>query len=142
MDPLDHTCNQTQLVFCRENVDPDLVTELLGLSPSEALKIGDITRIWGGPEATSQMGVWKLDLPDPQSGDTVEEQLTRWVELLEPKAAALAKLRAADYAPYIDCNAERGSLSLCFDPAQLLALGRMGVSLSIWLYEGNSAHAV
>ena len=137
MDSLDHTRNQTQLVFCRENVDPDLVTQLLGFAPSEALKVGDITRIWGGPETPSQMGIWKLDLPGQTSGDTVEEQLARWVELLQPKAEAMVNLRAADYAPYIDCKAERGSLSLCIEPTLLSALGQLGVSLSIWLYEAN-----
>lgn len=137
MDPLDHTHNQTQLVFCRENVDPELVTQLLGFAPSEALKVGEPTRIWGATEAPSQMGVWKLDLPGPTSGDTVEEQLARWVELLQPKAEALANLRAADYAPYIDCKAERGSLSLCIEPALLSALGQLDVSLSIWLYEAD-----
>jgi hypothetical protein len=135
MDPLDHTRNQTQLVFCRENVDPDLVTQLLGFAPSEALKVGEPTRIGGGPETPSQMGVWKLDLPGPDLGDTVEEQLARWVQLLHPKAEALASLRAADYAPYIDCKAERRSLSLCIEPAVLSALGQLDVSLSIWLYE-------
>lgn len=137
MDPLDHTRNQTQLVFCRENVDPGLVTRLLGFAPSEALKVGDITRIWGGPEAPSQMGVWKLDLPGLASGDTVEEQLARWVELLQPNAEALVSLRAADYAPYIDCKAEPRSLSLCIEPTLLSALGQLGVSLSIWLYEST-----
>jgi hypothetical protein len=137
MNPLDHTRNQTQLVFCRENVDPEYVTRLLGFVPSEALKVGDITRIWGGSETPSQMGIWKLNLPSPNLADTVEEQLAHWVDLLKPKAGALASLRAADYAPYIDCKAERGSLSLCIDPEALSALGQLGVSLSIWLYEAN-----
>ena len=137
MNPLDHNRNQTQLVFCRENVDPDFVTHLLGLSPSEALKVGEPTGIWGGPETPSQIGVWKLDLPGPDADDTVEEQLARWVEVLHPKTEALASLRAADYAPYIDCKAERGSLSLCIEPALLSALGKLDVSLSIWLYEAD-----
>ena len=142
MDPLDHTRNQTQLVFCRENVDPDLVTQLLGLVASQALKVGEITSVWGGPETPSRMGVWKLDLPGLTSGDAVEVQLARWVKLLAPKAEALMNLRAADYAPYIDCRAERGSLSLCIEPALLSALGQLGVSLSIWLYEAEQAPAV
>jgi hypothetical protein len=137
MDPLDHTRSQTQLVFCRENVDPELVTQRLGLVPSEALKVGDITTVWGGPETPSHLGVWKLDLPGPNLGDAVEEQLARWVELLQSKAGALASLRAADYAPYIDCKSERGSLSLCIEPELLSALGQLGVSLSIWLYESD-----
>jgi hypothetical protein len=137
MDPLNHTTNQTQLVFCRQNVDPNFVTERLGFVPSTALKVGDITRIWGGPETPSQVGVWKLDLPGLPLGDTVEEQLSRWVQLLRPKAEALLNLRAAGYAPYIDCKAERRSLSLCIEPDLLSALGQLGVSLSVWLYEAN-----
>lgn len=137
MEPLDHTRNQTQLVFCRENVDPDFITERLGFVPSEALKVGDLTENWGGPQTPSEMGLWKLDLPGLALSDTVEEQLARWVELLQPKTEALLNLRAADYAPYIDCKAERRSLSLCIEPALLSALGQLGVSLSIWLYEAN-----
>lgn len=135
MGSLDPARNQTQLVFCRENVDPELITQFLGFPPSEALKVGDITRIGSGPETRSQMGIWKLDLLGSRSADTVEEQLAQWVKLLQPKAGALASLRAADYAPYIDCKAERGSLSLCIEPEVLSALGHLGVSLSIWLYE-------
>lgn len=83
------------------------------------------------------MGLWKLDLPGLDSGHTIEEQLARWVELLQSRAGALANLRAADYTPYIDCKAERGSLSLCIEPELLSALGQLGMSLSIWLYEAN-----
>jgi hypothetical protein len=137
MNPLDHARNQTQLVFCRENVDPDFVTRLLGLNPSEALKVGDPTKIWDAPEAPSHLGVWKLDIPEVNESDTIEEQLSRWVDLLQPKAAALASLRATGYAPYIDCKAERRSLSLCIEPALLSALGQLNVSLSIWLYEAR-----
>ena len=137
MDPFKPARNETQLVFCRENVDPELITQLLGMTPSEALKVGDTTGIAGGPETRSRMGIWKLDLAALSLAGTVEEQLALWVELLEPKAGALANLRAADYAPYIDCKAERGSLSLCVAPETLSALGQLGVSLSIWLYEAS-----
>jgi hypothetical protein len=137
MDPLDRSRNQSQLVFCRENVDPDFVTQIMGLVPTEALTVGDPTRIWGGPEVPSQVGVWKLDLPGSSDGVTIEDQLARWVDLLRPKTAALSKLRSADYAPYFDCKAEQGSGALCIDPELLSALGHVGVSLSIWLYEGN-----
>lgn len=34
------TGNVTQLVFCRENVDPDVVSQMLDLAPSESLKVG------------------------------------------------------------------------------------------------------
>ena len=137
MNPLDHTRNQTQLVFCRENVDPDFVTRLLGLNPSEALKASDPAKIWDGTEMPSRVGIWKLDLPEVGEDDTIEDQLSRWIDLLRPRTAALANLRAADYAPYLDCKAARGSLSVCIDPVLLSSLGEVGVSLSIWLYESR-----
>lgn len=76
-----------------------------------------------------------MDFPDAGDDLTVEDQLTRWVELLQPKSEALGKLRREGYAPYLDCRAERGSLSLCIAPSLLASLGDLSVSLSIWLYE-------
>jgi hypothetical protein len=127
--------NITQLVFCRENIDPDVVTSRLGLKPSEALKLGETAKTGVRAGAPSAVGLWKLNLPEAGEDLTVEEQLAKWVELLQPKSAALNSLRDEGYAPYLDCRAERGSLSLCVAPALLTSLGQLNVSLSVWLYE-------
>jgi uncharacterized protein DUF4279 len=128
--------NQTSLVFCHDKVDPDLVTQLLDLSPSEAQHVGDIGRYeWNGQQYVSHVGLWKLRLPVADDSQTVEDQLVLWVELLRPKSAALGRLRELGYSPYIDCKAESRSLSLCIDPEVLTALGALSVALSVWLYE-------
>ena len=123
--------NSTQLVFCRENVDPDIVSKLLDMAPSEAVRVGELIGVDG---RASHLGIWKLDLPN-SSEQTVEEQISRWVALLRPNSTGLSRLRDMGYAPYLDCQAEAGSLSLCIEPDSLVSLGQLKISLSIWLYE-------
>ena len=127
--------NLTQLVFCRDNVNPDLVTSRLGLKPSEVLKLGELAKTGVRAGSPSTVGLWKLDLPVAGEDLTVEDQLTKWVKILQPRSSALKNLRQEGYAPYLDCRAESGSLSLCISPCLLTALGELNVALSIWLYE-------
>jgi len=125
----------SSLVFCRENVDPDVVTTALGLQPTSIQRLGEPLRYPGGAEIpSSHLGIWKLKLPGGVEGDSVEEQIERWIEILTPKASRLKRLRELDYAPYLDCPYRRSDLSVCVEPPQLAALGTLQVSLSIWLY--------
>jgi hypothetical protein len=140
LDTHEQDQNITELVFCRDNVDPDFITQCLGLSPSTSTKVGELILIGDDFERASNVGVWKLALPQNLAEGTVEEQLAHWVKLLEPKAAALSSLRTRGHQPYIDCRAESRSLSLCIEPDTLAALGRLGVSLSVWLYESPVQH--
>ena len=134
--------NSTQLVFCRENVDPDVISSMLELTPTEALKVGDPAVHVNGAPYVSHLGLWKLTLPNCDSRNTVEEQIALWIELLRPRSRALARFREMDYAPYLDCKAEAGSLSLCIEPDSLKALGDLHVSLSVWLFEQPHATPV
>ena len=68
--------NTTQLVFCRDNVDPDVVTDRLGFRPSEALKLGETASTGVGAGSPSSVGLWKLDLPEAGEDLTVEDQLS------------------------------------------------------------------
>lgn len=129
------TGNATQLVFCRENVDPNVVSRMLDLAPTESVKVGEPAERLNGARYISHLGTWKLDLPKANTDQTVEEQIGLWVELLRPKSLALKELRGMGYCPYLDCKAEAGSLSLCIEPDLLASLGELHVSLSIWLYE-------
>ena len=127
--------NSTQLVFCRENVNPEVVTQLLNLSPSESVKVGDPAEYQNGHRYTSHLGIWKLNFPNSSLGLTVEDQISQWLELLKPKSAALNQLKNEGYCPYLDCKAAPGSLSLCVDPELLVGLGELNIALSVWLYE-------
>lgn len=130
----------SSLVFCRENVDPDVVTAALGLQPTSTQKLGEPLRYPGGAVIpSSHLGTWKLKLPGSVEGDSVEEQIERWLEILKPKASGLKRLRELDYAPYLDCPYRQSDLSVCIEPLQLAALGELQVSLSIWLYDPPAA---
>lgn len=126
--------NCTELIFCRDTVDPDFVTNTLGLRPTQSYKVGDVVAI-GDIERPSAVGMWKLRLDDCQAVETVEEQLGRWLKLLSTKSERMNHLRQLGYSPYLDCRAEKGSLSLCVDPETLAGLGGLGIALSVWLYE-------
>jgi len=129
--------NVTHLVFCREDVEPDVVTRILGLEPTESVRVGDPAKYDNGSEYSSHLGIWKLELEDANLSETVEDQISRWVSLLEPKIEQLNQLKELGYSPYLDCIAEPDSLSLCIAPCSLLKLGELNISLSVWLYENE-----
>ena len=134
MNPLDEQGNITWLVFRRPEVDPDQVTEIPGLQPSETLRVGEIYP-WYGGERVSDVGSWKLRLKPRHYYDRIEDQLEDWIQLLQPKADALRRLHDFGYGGYIDGKAASRSLSVCIEPAVLTALGELGLALDIWLYE-------
>lgn len=127
--------NSTQLVFCSSDVDPQTITRVTGLAPTESVSIGDPLKFENEFERSSDLGIWKLDLTGDSKDDSVEEQIAAWLVQLEPIGKAFSELIALGYAPYLDCKAGQHSLSLCLEPAVLVRLGRLGISLSIWLYE-------
>ncbi|MCC6142063.1 MAG: DUF4279 domain-containing protein [Nitrospira sp.] len=139
MSASSRVANSTQLVFCRENVNPDLVTRLLGLIPSISVKVGDLAEHENGHQYSSHLGIWKLDLPTASSDDPVEDQIGQWIELLQPRLKALCQLKELGYSPYLDCMAKTKSLSLCIEPELLGQLSKLNISLSIWLYEPSGA---
>lgn len=126
--------NSTELIFCRDTVDPDFVTHTLGLRPTLSYKVGDVVAV-GNIERPSAVGMWNLRLDACQAVETVEEQLDRWLILLSTKSERMNHLRQLGYSPYLDCRAEKGSLSLCVDPEVLTGLGVLGIAFSVWLYE-------
>jgi hypothetical protein len=112
----------TSLVFCNPEVDPDVVTRILGVEPTFA-----------GREP--HLGTWKLAFPGDVEAVSLEEQLQHWLVVLAPKAAELRQLRGLGYAPYLDCPGLRADLALWIEPAMLHHLGDLQLALSIWLYE-------
>jgi hypothetical protein len=127
--------NRTELVFCDGNVDPELVSRLLVLSPSESYKAGDEISLGYMSSRIAPVGLWRMPLPGADPSVAVEQQIERWLVLLTPKATALSELRQRGYRPYVDCKAQSGSLSLCIAPDILTQLGSLGLALSVWLFE-------
>ncbi|WP_398312393.1 DUF4279 domain-containing protein [Zoogloea sp.] len=129
------TANTTQLVFCSEDVNPDDVTRLLDLTPTQSVKVSDSAEYENGHRYISHLGIWKLELLNANVDHTIEEQIDQWIDLLSPRSEALSHLKGLGYRPYLDCKAASGSLSLCIEPELLVRLGELNISLSVWLYE-------
>lgn len=115
----------TTLVFCRPGVDSSFITRTLGIQPTESKAAID----------PSDIGTWKLSINMLAESNTIEAQIGEWLHFLEPRGEALASLLGLGYSPYLDCRAEPRSLSLCIEPENLIRLGKLGISLSVWLYE-------
>jgi Domain of unknown function (DUF4279) len=122
--------NLTQLVFCNPVVFPQEVTRILDMRPSFAERIEPQLS-----STTSPLGTWKLQLTTLNTKDSVEAQVDAWISLLEPKASAFDQLKEKGYRPYLDCRADKDSLSICIEPEALIKLGRLNIALSLWVYE-------
>lgn len=142
MGNIPQTENSTQLVFCRENVDPREVSRLLGLAPSEAVRVGEPLIYGNSYTRASHLGIWKLELPAVFGANSVEEKITQWLVLLEPLTSAFKQLNQLGYRPYLDCKAAQGSLSLCVAPEVLVRLGNLHIALSVWLFEQSAVNDV
>jgi hypothetical protein len=125
-----------RLICCHPNVDPAVVSKILGIEPSYALKVGEIGIYpWNGEKFQSGVGKWELVHPDDLTKVTIEDAIERWLPVLEKSADAFRELHKAGYRPYLDCRALAADLSLCIDPEILVRLGQLQISLSVWLYE-------
>lgn len=80
-----------------EDLDPDDVTRLLGIEPTQALHRGQLV-----PTSTSvrrqEMGVWLLKSEGKLASTSLERHLLFLLETIEPHAAALRDLRVAQRA--------------------------------------------
>jgi hypothetical protein len=140
--PLNASCftKAHELVFCSPHLDPDVISETLGLIPSYALKLGGLVDECGQTISPSQVGIWKLRLVDIDRDDpfdhrrtSLEDQVQIWLEFLEPKVDALVTLKARGYGSYLSCKVEKGERFVCIDPEDMGRLGKLHIALSVWL---------
>jgi len=80
-------------------------------------------------------GGWVKSLPDELKDCVIEEKLSYWIALLEPKSDAIQDLVSRDFDVHLDCfiatsEMERVSLDL----SMLAAFAEIGVELEILLF--------
>ncbi len=81
---------EVSLFVYGHDLDPDLVTERLGLTPEVAVRRGD-TRNWQGKSAVQKVGVWGYKV----KGAEVEPLVNQFIAALTPCDNILARLPAA-----------------------------------------------
>jgi hypothetical protein len=113
-----------------EDLDPDLVTSLLGLAPSLTFRRGDVTR--GG--RVLGFGKWEHQFPNPE-GDRGEEYLGRYAEQICALIPSLAETGAKKYYFHVWMTTYCGQINFDFRPDILGRLAKIPSSLFISVFD-------
>ena len=133
-----------------DDLDPQLVTTLLGVEPSEAYLKGEhkILRVnRESPAKPSNLivrtGTWRLDVAEEKKRSwDAAAQLEYWCAFLMSREAAVRELQAHGYEVMVDCYIDEGPIVyLDLSVALMQALGNLGVALKFGFYDGENLQA-
>src|SRR5579862_7259500 len=127
-----------------DNLDPHLVTALLGVEPSEAYLKGKHRIFRANRESPGQptdfivgTGTWRLDVDEEKkwSWDTAA-QLEYWCAFLTSREAAIRELQALGYKLVVDCYIDEGPVVYVdLSVALMRTLADLGVALKFGFYD-------
>lgn len=121
------------LVVSGDEVNPDTVSQALGLSPSEAFKAGDAY----SRGHVRKHGMWALSSQDHVVSEDLEDHVRWLLDRIEPVQAALHDyLRAKDSFGFITCfwPLPHGHGGPEFSPALMRRVGAVDLPLQIDAY--------
>ena len=132
------TCSKTSADFRIKHdlLDPNYISQLLGLSPSWGGMKGDV---WTGISRPSRFGIWALST----EGNVVSRDLRRHIDWLvgqlEGKESALALLKEQDYSMDVFCNWIRlgGTGGPTLSPRNMGGLAVLGLELAFEFWSIN-----
>lgn len=125
---------EVSLFIYGHDLDPELVTERLGLMPEVAARKGD-TRHWQGKSAVQKIGVWGCKV----KGSGVELLVNQFIAALTPRDNILAQVPAAEEGVieiFISMLSNEGSIA-CEEElsvSQLSSLSAYGLPLRFTVY--------
>lgn len=122
-----------RLELSSDRIDPDQITEALGLQPSETWRRGDA---WErGPRPRPENG-WVLATPYGATWDAVDP-LRQMLEWIEPSRTSLAELIAGGSAEgrlsIVGYQRDRGP-SIYLDSDVVRRIARLGIALNVDFY--------
>jgi hypothetical protein len=129
-----------------DDLEPDLVTSVLGWLPSESWRRGERKRFMR-PDGTERVfdsihdrGGWKLITTDEERVRSLQDQVAAWLERLQVNGPALQSLRDRGWEVELNCFA---ATSECLDlPVDVLGyLAGLGVGLALTFSAGGSESA-
>ncbi len=127
------------LCFRGDGLDPDKLTKLLRVEPTESFRKGDSVTRRGGTPVVHETGYWRLgsDAHDSALSEQVTEILS------EIDAEALRSLPPSDdlevYLDVFVSPSKDDVLALDLDGAAVMALEHAGIPLRILVYPGEWA---
>ncbi len=121
------------VVLTGRDLDPTLVTSLLGMSPTRAHRRGEKM-----PRRTDReypSGVWSLE-SGLSSTESLEAQLTALLDRLEPRAEAIARLVASgvDGAFFCSYFIERATGRVALSGPILMRMSAFGLDFVVDVY--------
>ena len=128
------------LIVLGVDLDPDRVTELLDLAPSQAWHKGQNKSFTGYDGETRfsdsiyEWGGWKLWLPEDMRGMPLPSQLAHWSQILTERAAEVLELKEQGFTLELNCSASGRVYTLQVPSALQASLGCLGVDLDITFY--------
>lgn len=127
------------LYLVGEDLDPDVVSEALGLEPSDSWKRGEqriITRIDGSVKQLDiihKQGGWKVRMPEKYKDEPLYMQLALWRNRLRKRREAIWSMRERGWIAELVCYV--GSVeALVLPNYQMRELADLGVDLSLDIF--------
>jgi hypothetical protein len=127
-----------------DDLDPQQVTTILGVEPSEAFRMGDHLpyprnhKDAGKPsDLIVHTGTWKLDIDKEKKWSwDAAAQLDYWCVFLTTREAAIRELQARGYEVMIDCYIDEGPVVYVDLSTELMrTLANLGVALKLGFYD-------
>ena len=120
------------LCITGHDLDPEMVTRILDMSPSKSWKRGEKKVFRDGSVHIYPWGGWKRFQSDDVLHRPLHEQLEYWVQLLAGKENALKKMCAMNCTAVLDCFVTFTNVATLSIPAGLLEkLARIGIDIEM-----------
>jgi hypothetical protein len=119
-----------------DTLEPDEITQLLGCSPTDSYRKGELLRTPSGRELTAQSGQWTLNARESEPGN-LNGQITEILDQLRGDFSAW-DIIGKKFQARIYCGlfTREWNESIEISPGTLACLSSRGIELTLELYAG------
>ena len=126
--------SRVTLRFFGENLDPEELSALLGTTPTDSYKKGQVRVTTSGSEFTYKKGMWRLEASDRKPAN-LAGQVSELLKVL-PQSLELWRRLSSEYELDIFCGLfmEEGNEGFSLAPALMRDLATRGITIDFDLY--------
>ena len=118
------------LIISGEEMNPDIVTNLINLNPSQSWKKGDVKKFDSGRSFLRPFGGWKLYLPEEKLTSSLNDQLNYWCDLLMDRSESILVIKNLPCQVALNCfisTSNQALMALSSNVAR--QIGYLGIDL-------------
>jgi hypothetical protein len=93
IDDSDPNCERTEATLCIYNIDPDLVTNKLGIKPTGGLKKDAVNILPSGNKKIGRVNSWLISSEEFVSSKDIRTHLDWLLDLIEPVIKEIKELQ-------------------------------------------------